>query len=122
MKTTLNRTAALIAALVLSTSTSIYAGPGPQFWAQQHAKAAPATDAKAKSKMDCTKCTDSTITAVRPAVAGGKVAARTEIVGTKHTCAACGGETKTVAGTTTNTMQSNCPVCAKAEGCCNVAG
>ena len=57
--------------------------------------------------------------------AGGKVPARDEVVGSKHTCSACGGAVTTVHGNTTNDMKANCPICAKAKAagaaCCTAA-
>lgn len=73
--------------------------------------------------MPCAKCTDRVITTVDTAAAGGKGARRTEVIGVKHACTACGGEIKTVQNQTSSNMQANCPICAKAAPrCCKVSG
>ncbi len=109
-----------IVALSASITLSAIAGPGPQYWAQQHAKAATAADAKAQPAMTCRNCSDSVVTVLTSG--GGKTPARPSIVGEKHACKACGGEIKSVQGKTTNDMKSNCPVCAKAEpACCKLS-
>ena len=109
-----------IVAFSASITLSAIAGPGPQYWAQQHAKAAAAADAKAQPAITCPKCSDSVVTVFTSG--GGKTPARPSIVGQKHTCKACGGEIKSVQGKTTNEMKSNCPVCTKAQpACCKLS-
>lgn len=111
----------LAVGLTLGLATSALAGPGPQYWAQQHARAVAAAEAKEQSKMACPKCKDTAVTSVQSPIAGGKGPGRTEVIGAKHACAACGGEIKSVHGKTTTTMQSKCPFCAQtAPSCCKV--
>ena len=114
-------TATVMAALSLGLVSSTFAGPGPQYWAQQHAKAVAAAEAKEQPKMGCPNCKDSVVTTLQSA-AGGKAQMRTTVVGAKHVCKSCGGEIKTVQGKTTNDMKANCPICAKAgPDCCKVS-
>lgn len=111
-----------IVALSASITLSAIAGPGPQFWAQQHAKAAAASDTKAPPAMACPKCKDGVVTVLTPGSAGGKIPARAVTVGNKHACDGCGGEIKSNQGKTTSDMRSNCPVCAKTEpNCCKLS-
>ena len=112
---------AFVVTLLFGLKSSALAGPGPQYWAQQRAKTVPAAEAKEQAKMSCPKCKDSAVKTIRAAVPGGKRPARSEVIGAKHTCAACGGEIKTIQGKTTNDMKLNCLVCAKAESnCCKI--
>ena len=111
-----------IVAFSASITLSAIAGPGPQYWAQQHAKAVAAADAKAQSAMTCPKCKDGVVTVLAPGTAGGKIPAHAVTVGTKHVCDTCGGEIKSVQGKTTNEMKANCPICAKAApSCCKLS-
>lgn len=118
--------------LVAGLTSSAVAGPGPQFWQQQEqlraqnaAKAkiaAPAATPADNPAMACASCKTIDVTQSRPSGAGGKVAARNDKIGTKHSCTACGGAVTTVRGNTTNEMTANCPICAKAKAasaaCC----
>lgn len=118
--------------LVAGLTSSALAGPGPQYWQQQDkiraenaakAKAAaPAAKPADTPAMACASCQTTEITQYRPSAAGGKVAARNDKIGTKHSCSACGGAVTTVRGNTTNAMMANCPICAKAKAanasCC----
>lgn len=120
-------TVALVAALSLDFVNSTFAGPGPQYWAQQHAKAVAAADVKEQPKMPCAKCKDSPV--MKPVYGyfpGGEIddyRIQWTTVGTKHACANCGGPITSIEGKTTNSMQSNCPVCTKAgRGCCEISG
>lgn len=116
-------------ALAIGLSSSAFAGPGPQFWAQQAKnqanaakKAEPAKPAD-PSAMACVTCKTTDIREFHSSQAGGKIPARSDIVGSKHECAMCGGAVTVVQGVITNDMKSNCPMCAKAApGCCNVKG
>ena len=122
-----------VLALVAGITSSATAGPGPQDWQQQEkiraetaakAKAAAAQAAKPADipAMACADCKTEAIREYRSSQAGGKIAARFDAVGTKHTCSACGGAVTTVRGNTTNDMTANCPICAKAKAasttCC----
>ena len=113
---------AIAIALPFGLANSVFAGPGPQYWAQQHAKAVAAADAKSQQEMACPKCKDAKVTSLHGGAAGGKAPVHSEVIGTKHSCGNCGGEIKTVKGTTTNDMKSNCPICAKATPtCCKIS-
>ena len=116
-------------ALAVGLSSSAFAGPGPQFWAQQaknQADAAKKTETAKPadtSAMACATCKTTDVREFRSSQAGGKVPARSDIVGSKHECAMCGGAITVVRGVTTSDMKGNCPTCAKAApGCCNVKG
>ncbi len=118
--------------LVAGLTSSAIAGPSPQFWQQQEqlraqnaakAKAAAVAAKPAEaSAMACASCKTEAVREYRSSQAGGKVAARFDTVGTKHSCSACGGAVITVRGNTTNDMTANCPICAKAKAasaaCC----
>jgi hypothetical protein len=111
-------------ALAIGFTTSMFAGPGPQFWAQQAknradlAQKAEAAKPAATPAMACASCQTTDIREFHPEGAGGKVPARSDLVGTKHECAMCGGAITVVRGVTTNDMKGNCPTCAKAvPGC-----
>jgi hypothetical protein len=105
-------------------SSSAIAGPGPEFWLQR------ARDLEAARKptpikaapMACANCKTTAITEFRPGGAAGKIPARHERIGSKHTCSSCRGEITTVRGRTTNGMQDDCPVCQQAKteaaSCC----
>ena len=121
--------------LVAGLTSSAIAGPGPQFWQQQEQmRAQNAAKAKAAAQaakpadtpaMACAACTTTAVREFHAGNAGGKVPARDEVVGSKHTCTACGGAVTTVHGNTTNDMKANCPICAKAKAagaaCCTAA-
>jgi len=118
--------------LVAGLTSSAIAGPSPQFWQQQEQlRAQNAAKAKAAavagkpvdaSAMVCASCKTTAVREFHAGNAGGKVPARDEVVGSKHTCSACGGAVTTVRGNTTNDMTANCPICAKAKAasaaCC----
>ena len=134
MKTLTKKIFGWSSVVVLATglTSSVTAGPGPQYWQQQdtiradNAAKAKATVSAAKSAdaaaMACPSCRTSDIVVYRPGGAGGKVPARYDKIGTKHTCSACGGAVTTVRGNTTNDMTANCPIRAKAKAasaaCC----
>ena len=111
--------------LVAGLTASAVAGPGPQSWQQQeklraeNAARAKAAAQPAKSAdtpaMTCANCKTSDIVQHRPSAAGGKVPARDDKIGTKHTCSACDGAVTTVRDNTTNDMTANCPVCAACD-------
>ena len=114
-------------ALAVGLSSSAFAGPGPQFWAQQTRNQAEAAKNREAEKpanppaMACASCQTTDVREFHPGNAGGKVPARNDLVGTKHECAMCGGAIAVIRGVTTNDMKSNCPTCAKsAPGCCKV--
>jgi hypothetical protein len=117
-----------VLALAISIGSSAFAGPSPQYWQQMEriraenaAKRAVASANTAKpGAMVCDKCKTTPVTEYRPSQAGGKVPARFDRVGTKHTCDGCGGAITSVRGKTTNDMKANCPTCAPAgPGCCS---
>ncbi len=120
-----------VLALTIGIGSSAFAGPSPQYWQQMEqiraenaAKVKTVASAKAAKPgaMACEKCRTTAVTEYRSSQAGGKVPARFDRVGTKHTCDGCGGAITSVRGkTTTNDMKANCPTCAKAvPTCCTV--
>lgn len=116
--------------LTIGLSSSIFAGPGPQFWAQQAANAKARADAakNAPTKtagalaMACPSCTTIGVTQHPQSMTGGKVPAFDAPVGTKHACATCGGAITTTRGKTTSDMKDNCPICTKANPTCCTTG
>lgn len=114
-------------ALALSFSASLYAGPSPQYWemmekirAENKAKAVNAVESPSKAdpvRMPCEACKTVTLRDSRWVGPAGKGRTEWFAIGAKHTCAHCGGEIKVVRGTTTNTMQHNCPMCKDAVRC-----
>lgn len=118
-----------VLALTLGIGSSAFAGPSPQYWQQmEKIRAENATMRVASAKtpkpgaMACEKCKTTPVTEYRPSQAGGKVPARFDRVGTKHTCDACGGAITSVRGKVTNDMKTNCPTCGKAAPtCCTVS-
>lgn len=104
----------LLSALLSSSAT---AGPSPEFWLQRarDLEAARKPTPTKSVQMACVNCKTTSITEFRPGGAAGKIPARHERVGSKHTCSTCRGEITTVRGRTTNGMQDDCPVCQQAK-------
>lgn len=119
-----------VLALAIGIGTSAFAGPSPQYWqmmekirAENAVRKVASADKAKPAAMACDKCKTTSVTEYRPSQAGGKVPARFDRVGTKHTCDACGGAVTSVRGKTTTDMKANCPTCAKAvPTCCTVNG
>jgi hypothetical protein len=67
--------------------------------------------------MACSACKTTSITE-RRILPGAKAGTALFTVGSRHECAMCGGETTTVNGQTTSTMQHNCALCGSATASC----
>lgn len=115
-----------VLALALALGSSVTAGPGPQYWTQMEKiraeNATKSTVAKTTTPspvMACPACKTTAIRVFHPAGAAGKIPARYDTIGSKHTCDACGGGAiATVHGKTTNEMKTNCAICAKEKSAC----
>lgn len=119
-------------ALTIGLTSSVIAGPGPQFWQQQekiraeNAAKAQAAAVAAKSAdttaMACASCKATDVTEYRSSQAGGKVPARYDKVGTTHTCAHCGmGSITVVKGVKTDSMTRGCAMCGPDAALCTKA-
>ena len=118
-----------ILTLAIGFASSTFAGPSPQFWAQQeknradNAKKSESAKPAITPAMTCAACKTTEVREDYPSGARGMITQSHDLVGTKHSCATCGGAITVVRGTTTNDMKGNCPICAKAApGCCNTKG
>lgn len=125
MKTTRNsRTIlGLGSILALAFATTAFAGPGPQYWAQQAAAAkarAAAAPVSTTQAIACPHCKTTTIGKYESVSATDKVKGIRHWVaaGSKHECAQCGGTIAVVDGKTQNDMKDDCPICAKTTPTC----
>lgn len=115
--------------LAVGLTSATFAGPSSQFFAQQEknradiANKADAAKSADTSAMTCAACKTAEVRQDHTTGANGRMSVTHDLVGTKHTCATCGGAITVVRGKTTNDMKGNCPICAKsAPGCCGVKG
>ena len=139
-----------VLALAISLSTSVFAGPGPQYWAQMEQiraeNAAKAKAAKAKAvtaaevpaakpaaavptakpadtpAMACPRCKTKVLEEFSFTNVSGKIAPHSTVIGKSHSCDGCSGVVTVTRGKVTDEMKRNCPICAKAgPNCCSTS-
>ena len=117
--------AGLLLTVALSLTTSVVAGPGPEFWNRTKpittTKEATAVKADATLAMVCTACKTVLIHDSRHVGPLGKGHDEWFVIGSKHQCGNCGGEISVVQGKTTDSMQHNCTKCGQSAAFCCVA-
>lgn len=117
-----------ILALIVGFGSSAFAGPSPQFWAQQERNRADIASRQQAAKpadkqaMTCPTCQTTAIRVFHPSGFDGKVPSYYEPVGKKHTCAHCGmGSITVVDGVKTNSMTRGCSMCGEDVALCTKA-
>jgi predicted RNA-binding Zn-ribbon protein involved in translation (DUF1610 family) len=109
------------------TALLAHAGPSPQFKNSPPAIAAAKEDSKTvkpdANGMACPACKTVAFRDAKWVGPVGKGHIMWFGTGVKHThtCAHCGGAIKVVRGTTTSSMQPNCPMCGKDAARCSLA-
>ena len=115
-------------AVIVTASSSAFAGPGPQYW-NRLKPITTITEAQAVKPGDpmvlvCSACKTVSITEYKSAWQNGKGPARWTDIGSTHACDNCGGEITVVKGKTTDSMQHNCSKCGDGAAfcCAGIAG
>lgn len=89
MRTNLSRNTAFAGALIASLfAASTYAGPGPQFWTNQHTQSEKATKPVAASTA-CPGSQEVDVTTMKPAWANGRGPLTEVKIGTERVCHMC---------------------------------
>lgn len=76
---------------------------------------------KRDDAMACAACKTVTLRKTKWVGPAGKTHLEWFDVGTKHSCAHCGGEFRVVDGVMTNSMKANCTLCGKDAALCSAA-
>jgi hypothetical protein len=116
---------ALVGAVLSLSTTSVFAGPGPQFWNRTTpvttTKEADALKPSDTAVMVCGACKTVLVRDSKHVGPAGKGYEEWFTIGAKHKCDHCGGEMSVVRGKTADSMQHNCSMCGEgAAFCCAV--
>jgi hypothetical protein len=113
----------IAAAVIVLSSVSLLAGPGPQSWNHttpiSTTKAAETLKPGDTAVMVCGACKTVLVSEAQHVGPASKGSEQWLTIGTTHKCDHCGGEMSVIKGKVADSMQHNCSMCGEGAAFCS---